>query len=364
MKKNILLVVIALALALGIAEFVVRVVGLERVRFREVPRLGWVNVPENIWMEYHPVLGWYAQKNKTATLISPNFAPIEVHTNAAGFRGGRDYLPEKRAGIIRIAVLGDSFVFGFGVQDTESFPALLELSGLRREVLNLGVPGYGIDQIYLSYQEIAKKYHPDVVLIGIFPEDFWRCTRSFADSGHVKPYFSIAANGKLLLHNVPVPPRYSLSKDQFPPIIESSTLQKILNASVLYRLVKKPLIKLMKNVGFMDPDTTEEGILGRIILQQLIQDIRRDQATPVIVLIPPKEWVRSARKTSLEKSMHRFAVAEKVDIIDLKQAFRDAVAREGLEKYYIANDWHWTSRGQSLAAQTIEMYFAQGRVRI
>ena len=45
--------------------------------------------------------------------------------------------------------------------------------------MNIGVPGYGMDQIYLSYQEIARTFHPDMVLIGIFPEDFWRCKRSF-----------------------------------------------------------------------------------------------------------------------------------------------------------------------------------------
>ncbi len=353
MKKNLFVSILALLLALTLAEVVLRVVKIDRIKFPEKPRMGWVNVPENSWVEHHPVLGWYSQKNKTAVLESPNFPSVTVHTNSAGFRGTREYAIKKPAGVIRIAALGDSFVFGFGVQDQETFPAVLEADGGNREVLNLGVPGYGIDQIYLSYREIAKQYHPDIVLIGVFPEAFWRCTRSFADSGHVKPYFSLSEKGDLILHNVPVPPPFSLTTDQFPPLLEQSDLQKVLNRSVLYRVAKKPLIKLAKNMRLIDPDTSEEWMIGRAILQKLILEVRRDQATPILVLLPPKDWAESTRRTSLERSIRRFADREKVDLINLRPEFNDAVAKDGLEVYYIKNDWHWTSQGNLLAANVI-----------
>jgi hypothetical protein len=318
-----------------------------------------VNVPENIWVEYHPVLGWYSQKNKTAVLESANFSKVEVHTNSEGFRGTREYSAEKPKGMIRVSVLGDSFVFGFGVQDGEAFPALLELQDKSREVLNLGVPGYGIDQIYLSYREIARKYHSDIVLIGIFQEDFWRCTRSFADSGHVKPYFSLDPRGKLVLHNVPVPKPYSLNTNQFPPLLEQTPAQKILNESVLYRLAQKPLRRLAKNLRLIDPESSEEWLIGRAILHQLIVDVRRDGAAPVIVLMPSQGWAQNTRRTSLEKSILRFADREKIGLIDLKPVFNDAVAKDGLETYYIKNDWHWTPQGHALTAKTIEEYFSR-----
>lgn len=356
MKKNLILVVVSLVIALALAEVVLRLVGVDRVKFQEKPRLGWVNVPENVWVEHHPVLGWYSQKNKAALLDSPNFPQVIVHTNSAGFRGTREYAIEKPAGVIRIAALGDSFVFGFGVRDQETFSAVLESYGKSREVLNLGVPGYGIDQIYLSYKEIAKQYHPDVVLIGIFPEDFWRCTRSFADSGHVKPYFSLPSNGKLVLHNVPVPPPFSLTSDQFPPLVEPNKLQKLLNKSILYRIAKKPAIKLAKNMRLIDPDSTDEWRVGRAILSQMIKEIRKDGVTPILVLMPPKDWAESTRRTSLERSIRRFADREKVDLINLRPEFNDAVAKDGLAAYYIKDDWHWTPKGHALTAQTIAQY--------
>jgi len=360
MKKNIILLLVTLAVMLGIAEFVLRVIGLEDVKLRDLPRIGWVNVPENVWVEHHPVLGWYAQKNKAAILESAHFPQVIVHTNSSGFRGSRDYSLRKPADVIRIAALGDSFVFGFGVRDEDAFPALLESSERRREVMNLGVPGYGIDQICLSYREIAKNYQPDIVLVGIFPDDFWRATRAFADSGHAKPYFSVGNFGQLTLRNVPVPPPFTLSRGQFPPVIEQNKVQKLLNKSVLYRLARKPFMRLLRNMRLIDPDTSEEWILGRTILSELIQDIRKDQSLPVLVLIPPKEWAQSGRKTSLEKSILRFVEREGVDLINLHPVFVDAVARDGLETYYIKNDWHWTPKGHAFAARAIEDYFGRG----
>ncbi|OGX13565.1 MAG: hypothetical protein A2351_01520 [Omnitrophica bacterium RIFOXYB12_FULL_50_7] len=359
MKKNVILVVLSMILALALGEFVLRLARVDRVKFQEKPRTSWVNVPENVWVEHHPVLGWYSQKNKTAILESQNFPTVEVHTNSAGFRGTREYAIEKPKGVIRIATLGDSFVFGFGVQDDETFPALLETSNKTREVLNLGVPGYGMDQIYLSYREIARKYHPEIVLIGIFPEDFWRCTRSFADSGHVKPYFSLSSKGKLVLHNVPVPPPFSLNANQFPPLLEQSLAQELLEKSVFYRLAKKPVLKLAKNMRLIDPNNSEEWLIGRAILKELIREVRRDGATPVLVLMSPQDWAKTTRKTSLERSIIRFADREKVGLINLKPAFNGAVAQDGLEAYYIRQDWHWTARGHQLTARMVEEYFDQ-----
>lgn len=353
MKKNLFVLFLALAFALTVAEVVLRWVKVDRVKFQEKPRLSWVNVPENSWVEHHPVLGWYPQKNKTALLDSPYFPQVIVHTNSAGFRGTREYDVQKPEGVIRIAALGDSFVFGFGVQDTETFSALLEADGGGREVLNCGVPGYGIDQIYLSYREVAKNYHPDIVLIGVFPEDFWRCTRSFADSGHVKPYFSLTKDGKLALHNVPVPLPFSFNTGQFPPVIEQSGLEKLLDQSVLYRIAKKPLIKLAKNMRLIDPDSTDEWRIGRAILSQLIKEVREDGATPVLLFIPPRDLAESARRTSLERSMRRFVERERVDWINLRPEFYDAIAKDGPEAYYIKADWHWTPKGHRLAADVI-----------
>lgn len=76
--------------------------------------------------------------------VAFNDNPVtSVRINRDGFRGAD--LPEPAAG--EVLVVGDSQVFGLGVEEAETFSAELskELSGPsgKRQVLNLGVPTYG-----------------------------------------------------------------------------------------------------------------------------------------------------------------------------------------------------------------------------
>jgi lysophospholipase L1-like esterase len=72
-------------------------------------------------------------------------------------------------------MLGDSFVFGFGVEDEETLPAQLEtVLGARHEgieVLNAGVPGWSADQYYLFLQTRLDEIAPDLVLLGLLDND-------------------------------------------------------------------------------------------------------------------------------------------------------------------------------------------------
>lgn len=358
MKKNIVLAVISLLAALLIAETALRLVEVDPVPFRVKKPLNWTETAERIWIEYHPVLGWYSQKNKAAILESPHFAAATIHTNSSGFRGTREYALKKTVKTIRIAALGDSFVFGFGVQDQEAFPALIESRDPNREVLNIGIPGYAIDQIYLSYREIAKAYHPDIVLVGIYPQDFRRCLFFSANTEVMKPYFSLETNGKLLLHHVPGPPSSTEAQNQITPLIRQTFSQKILNQSAFYRWVKTSLIKLAKNLELIDPESTNEWLIGRAILHQLIREIRQNGSTPILVLIPSVDWIQNTREIPLEKSILRFARREKIGLINLKPDFAKAVAKDGLESYYIKDDWHWSPQGHALAADLIDQYLS------
>jgi len=357
MKKNIalnfVLLFFSVVIALAILEAVLRVTQAEVAKLPETPKSDWALLRERVWTEHHPELGWYHQKNKKAVLVGDGYE-VEIQTNSQGFRGTREYEKVKRKSKNRILFLGDSFVFGFGVENEETLVARLEQKDENLEVLNLGVPGYGIDQMLVMYRTIAKDYETDYVFIGVFPEDFWRATRSFADTGHAKPYFSLLPNGELELHNMPVPPKYSLNTHQFPDLVHRGPVESFLMKSVLYRMLKRGLTRLGKNLRLTDPDTTEEWVLGRAILSELIREVQESGATPVLVILPPERWVRDPGKTSLHKSILRFAKRENVDFIDLSPHFVEAVGEGDITDYYIQGDWHWTVKGNQLAADVID----------
>lgn len=149
---------------------------------------------------YHPLFGWSIKPN-LKSYRHGDHPPIT--TNAQGWRALRDYPYEKRPGVTRIVVLGDSFTFGEQERDEDVWPVQLERQLDATEVLNMGVRGYGTDQQLRVLEEEGIKYEPDVVVLGFFLEDIIRNTLAFRD--YAKPMF-VLRDGELELTNSPVPP--------------------------------------------------------------------------------------------------------------------------------------------------------------
>lgn len=110
--------------------------------------------------------------------LSVRFQRVPVRTNSCGMRGAE--VPYAKApGVFRIAVLGDSFTFGWGVEEQEGFVAVLErvlqsyVGGeMKMEVLNFGVPGYSTFQQVAAFEEKGLDFRPDVVLVFFIENDF------------------------------------------------------------------------------------------------------------------------------------------------------------------------------------------------
>jgi len=93
--------------------------------------------------------------------------------NSLGFRGG-EWGP-KRAGVFRIAVLGDSITYGYGVGEEQAYPALIERAlgaRYRVEVLNLGYAGANSPDILYLADRFLPRLSPDLVLYGVCLNDY------------------------------------------------------------------------------------------------------------------------------------------------------------------------------------------------
>jgi lysophospholipase L1-like esterase len=101
---------------------------------------------------------------------------VTVRTNGLGLRGA-PASAGKPEGVFRVLVLGDSFAFGFGVEDDASFPAALARAlppppGFERvEVLNAGVAGWSADQYLLFLETRGFALAPDLVLLAVTEND-------------------------------------------------------------------------------------------------------------------------------------------------------------------------------------------------
>lgn len=108
----------------------------------------------------------------------------------------------------RIALLGDSFMFGEDVNFESSLGNQLEAAlGSAFQVLNFGVEGYGVDQMYLKYEKDVRMWNPDVVILGFIDDDVNRSMMIYPFIGKPhwlmpwsKPRFVLQENGLALLN--------------------------------------------------------------------------------------------------------------------------------------------------------------------
>ena len=102
---------------------------------------------------------------------------IRVRTNNLGFRG-RDHEFEKPPGVFRIVFIGDSFTFGAAAGEGATYPDRIEAAlgaragSERVEAVNLGMHRYWPEPEALMLEHYGLRYSPDLVIVGVLPNDF------------------------------------------------------------------------------------------------------------------------------------------------------------------------------------------------
>ena len=116
-------------------------------------------------IEFHPVIGKRLRPGIRRVLTQAEWGEYVLRSNNYGFRCNHDFSLAKQAGVKRILIFGDSYVFGNGVSNEERFTDLMEKLVPDVEIYNFALEGFGLDQQYLCYQEIAAAFEHDLVII-------------------------------------------------------------------------------------------------------------------------------------------------------------------------------------------------------
>lgn len=94
-----------------------------------------------------------------------------VTTNSQGLREPQS-IPADHLRRFRIIIIGDSYTFGWGVDDSQPYPKvaerkLLEVPGnVRPEVINMGRPGSSPGDYLRFLKQYASRLKPDLIVIG------------------------------------------------------------------------------------------------------------------------------------------------------------------------------------------------------
>ena len=148
-----------------------------------------------------------------------------VEYNNDGFRD-HTYSLLKPDNVFRILVIGDSQTFGHGINSLEdTFPKLLEFylnegtRGFRFEVLNFALPGWNTDTHVQSFFKKGLSYQPDLILLVYYHNDIQASPQMKCKSTDVDLFSS--------MHG----------------------LKKIINKSLVYRVLKFRINRGMEQIG-------------------------------------------------------------------------------------------------------------------
>ncbi len=115
-------------------------------------------------------------KNKADVNVSVNYIDYNVNyeINDEGLREDRGFYDNKNEK--RVLTLGDSFVFGWGLNKESTFQEILEArlekeSGKDIEVINAGVSGWATQQAFVYLNKTIDRFEPDAVMYGFFNND-------------------------------------------------------------------------------------------------------------------------------------------------------------------------------------------------
>jgi len=195
---NAAIVITSLAAALLFAEWIVRT-------YMPSPDYGGGKRPAlySHLFEYDALVGWKGVPNVHSPYFSKDFK-VTINHDAFGYRNiSPPYIANKK----NYLMLGDSYGWGWGVEDNETAAAVFNKENSGVNLYSMGTPGYGTDQEYLAMQEFLTK-HPDYkyqgVILLFYYNDFEN--NAAAESyRYPKPLFHLNEQQELSLQNIPVP---------------------------------------------------------------------------------------------------------------------------------------------------------------
>lgn len=278
--------------------------------------------------EYHRTRGWTLKPGLRDLQV---FGEKRLNSNSRGLRGTAEHAFEQPRRT-RIVVLGDSFTFGEEVGDAETYASQLAALAPGVDVLNLGVHGYGHDQMLLYLREEGLHYRPDVVLLGFVHIDMPRNLLWFRD--YAKPRFELSA-GRLELRGTPVPEPQDLM-DAEPWRSKLLDLLRMLGA------------RLDERSG-----TAEERAraITAAILDATALAAAGGGAKPAFAYLPVEEELAQAdlTPTAGQRFFLDYCAARRVACLDLRPAFLSR-ARSGQAT---STRGHWSAAEHRLAAETL-----------
>lgn len=306
--------------------------------------------------EIHP-RGMYISDPHTGYSLNPGFTgyierdefrqPLRV--NKHGMRGR--VFSDKSDNKYRILILGDSYAFGFGVTENETFASILEecspASHGKTEVINGAVPGYGtIDELNFLKTH-GKDINPDLVILQFLPVNDFMENRSPA----VK--WAEINQGMLTM-------KEGSYEEDTTTAFMSRTLgwlkqnlhsAKFVSERMGYLAMKFGLMKNMSAFWGEDFSREDEMITGKAIAE--IAEYSKSIGADFLLLYTVGQGhvlAETQDELTSERFITQFARNNNIRLINTLREMRKSGDKNN---YYYPVDGHWTAAGHRAVAEFI-----------
>jgi lysophospholipase L1-like esterase len=292
----------------------------------------------------------------------------EVATNREGLRGPE--VGPKPAGGLRILAIGDSFTFGVGARQDETWPARLEKSMPNVQVLNAGAPGFGVPDEVAWFEAHGAGLQPDAVIVAVF------LANDLQDASPDQPKVAVVDGSLVVPGETGGLRRWLYYHSHLFRLLKSSVLEGRVRSLLG---LKEPWAtrELRAEFSLYAPELPEALRKGAEATDAAVARLASRGVPAVAVLIPslpqvdPRRWAALLDRFGLDPSDHdprrpnrlfrEIFERHGIPVLDLTDTFAAAI-RKGQRIYYPI-DQHLTPAGYDLMARTIGGFLPQARRR-
>ena len=333
---NLALMFFSTLLALFLSEMALRLTGFDSMH---------VSPERDQFWKYDSLLGWTHQPGQEGIFETPQFRTV-VRINENGLRD-QDHSYESQNDIKRILVLGDSFAWGYGVEESERFSQMLEKE-LGVEVINAGVSGYSTDQELLWYRNEGIKYETDLVILVVAGNDVGDNDRQLVNTIYYKPRFVIE-EGQLVLKGYPVPETSLQGK-----LIYSSSQRSALAYFLVQRYFDLHSLysRFKDNSDHTNSPGSGQNIEGEpfkltIALIDEMENIAESRNSKFMIVATDRWWNPTSEETY--KDFVTTMQNEGFLVLDI-----ESMPGFDPEKMLIQDDGHWNQAGHDFVANKVK----------
>lgn len=314
--------------------------------------------------------GFYTLKPGWQGVATAGGKPFRIRINTLGMRGKEI----ENNGKPFVLCLGDSFTFGVGVNDDETYPAELEkLLRNKFQVLNGGVTGYNLSQ-NLARLMVLQDLRPRVVVLAVFANDWedidYTSYLPASDGNLVIAPRSMRASdflsGKMSASWEDVRKTKTSATTEW--LLKSSRAFELIYFRVFYYKMSKLADEEKESGGVSPGDWQRLGVVTRELLkggwdEQTIRIFNHGcdyierikmfvdswNGRLVVVYIPFHEELENTELSSLRSKLYEYLESQKFDYVDLLPVFKS----HGKSKIYLPADGHLSPLGNKVTAQAI-----------